>query len=220
MSFYPSYQEQFSLLDNEHKKDLEQIPHLESVEGWLLLIEATELFMLTSQIYSKRPIVCEIGTWKGKSSYIFATALKTMRGVLYSIDPFDGDGDDASKESYQKEIKKMNTTLLQNFKDTLKRFNLVGNVNILPLKSEDARLEFSEQRIDILFIDGNHEYESVERDYNLWSPLIPSGGKIILHDVGAVYVDGPRRVMQKYVVGSSIWKNVRMLGEMVIAERV
>ena len=101
MSFYPSYQQQYDLLSSRHKDALRQIPHLEDIEGWLLLEEAAELFLLADKIVSEQPIICEIGVWKGKSSYIFATATKNKGGILYSIDPFDGDGDSASKDSYQ-----------------------------------------------------------------------------------------------------------------------
>lgn len=220
MSFYPSYKEQFALLNNAQKKALKQIPQLEFIEGWLLLAEAAELFILTSKIKSKRPVVCEIGTWKGKSSYVFTTALRKKNGLLYSIDPFDGEGDAISKKFYKEEIIKMDTTLLKNFKNTLKRFRLSRYMVILPFQSEKARLRFRERQIDLLFIDGNHDYNYVEKDYKLWVSLIPSGGKIILHDVKAKHVDGPKQVMQKYIIGDKTWKNVRIIGEMCIAEKI
>jgi predicted O-methyltransferase YrrM len=37
--------------------------------------------------------------------------------------------------------------------------------------------------IDFLFIDGDHGYEGVKRDFELWSPLVRSGGLVALHDV-------------------------------------
>jgi cephalosporin hydroxylase len=37
--------------------------------------------------------------------------------------------------------------------------------------------------VDFLFIDGDHSYEGVKRDFELWSPLVRSGGIIVLHDV-------------------------------------
>ena len=41
--------------------------------------------------------------------------------------------------------------------------------------------------IDFLFIDGDHRYEGVKRDYELYSPLVRSGGMIAFHDI----VPGP-----------------------------
>lgn len=37
--------------------------------------------------------------------------------------------------------------------------------------------------IDFLFIDGDHSYEAVKRDYELYGPLVRPGGLIALHDV-------------------------------------
>ncbi len=219
MSFYPSYQEQYNSLSSEQKEALKQILHLEDIEGWLLLEEATELFLLADKIRAKQPIICEIGVWKGKSSYIFASAIKDKGGSLYSVDPFDGDGDSASKDSYQEQIKQLSVPLLQNFQDTMRKYGLFECIKVLPYLSSEARKKFKEKQIDLLFIDGNHEYESVKEDYLLWSELIVSGGTLVLHDVGAVHVDGPRRVMDEFIGGSPQWKDVRIVGEMGVAVR-
>ena len=36
---------------------------------------------------------------------------------------------------------------------------------------------------DLLFIDGDHSYEGVRRDYELYAPLVVDGGLIAFHDV-------------------------------------
>ncbi|WP_239404649.1 class I SAM-dependent methyltransferase [Frankia sp. Cj3] len=38
--------------------------------------------------------------------------------------------------------------------------------------------------IDLLFIDGDHTYEGVRQDYEMYSPLVRPGGVIAFHDVG------------------------------------
>lgn len=38
--------------------------------------------------------------------------------------------------------------------------------------------------IDILFIDGDHSYSAVKKDYEMYSPLVISPGMVILHDIG------------------------------------
>lgn len=38
-------------------------------------------------------------------------------------------------------------------------------------------------RIDFLFIDGDHRYESVKRDYDDYGGLVQKGGVIALHDI-------------------------------------
>ena len=56
--------------------------------------------------------------------------------------------------------------------------------------------------IDFLFIDGDHSYEGVKKDFEMYSPLVGSGGIIALHDI----VPGP----PEYVGGvSKFWKEVK-----------
>lgn len=212
---------EFKALDNIQKAALKKLPYLNEIEGWLSFSEAAELYTLASALKSKKSIICEIGCWKGKSTYVLGTALKTMgRGLIYSIDPFDGSGDTASLETYKKAISKMNTSLLKNFQDTIHKYNLGPYITIIPTTSKKAKKYFDEKKIDLLFIDGNHEYESVQADYRLWSPLIKKNGFIALHDVGAKHVDGPRMVMEKFITKKNGWKNIRMVGEMGVAQKI
>ena len=37
--------------------------------------------------------------------------------------------------------------------------------------------------IDFLFIDGDHTYEGVKKDYEMYSPLVRKGGIIAFHDI-------------------------------------
>jgi predicted O-methyltransferase YrrM len=61
---------------------------------------------------------------------------------------------------------------------------------------------FGHQPIDILFIDGDHTYDSVRRDYELYAPLVREGGIVAFHDI----VDGPYEA-----VGDAprFWQEVR-----------
>jgi len=47
--------------------------------------------------------------------------------------------------------------------------------------------------IDLLFIDANHEYEAVHRDFEQWKPFVRAGGVVALHDVSPAW-PGPTRV--------------------------
>jgi len=210
----------FDLLNDQDHDVLKNISQVQMIDGWLYLQEAVKLFKLVKDIKSERPVVCEIGVWKGKSSYVLASALKGTKGVLYCIDPFSGDGDDASKDDYQAIMRDMNKSLLENFKETMTLYNLSEYIRIIPKLSEQARLNFPESKIDLLFIDGNHTYEAVKRDYDLYSPLLVSGGVIVLHDVGANHVNGPSRVMYEEIVNNSKWKNPDVVGTAGIAVKV
>lgn len=38
-------------------------------------------------------------------------------------------------------------------------------------------------KVDLLFIDGDHSYEGVQRDFQMYSPLVKKGGLVVFHDI-------------------------------------
>jgi cephalosporin hydroxylase len=44
--------------------------------------------------------------------------------------------------------------------------------------------------VDFLFIDGDHSYEGVKRDFEPWGPLVRPGGIIAFHDMKPDHPDG------------------------------
>ena len=95
-------------------------------------------------------------------------------------------------------------------------------IRVLPGYSTEFADTFKEP-IDLLFIDGNHEFEAVLQDYEQWSPLIKDGGIIAFHDV-VLDADGdpagPRLVAQKHILNSPSWSNVRLIDSLLVAEKV
>lgn len=45
------------------------------------------------------------------------------------------------------------------------------------------RLDKRNAQLDFLFIDGDHSYSGVQKDYEMYSPLVKQGGIIAIHDV-------------------------------------
>ena len=43
---------------------------------------------------------------------------------------------------------------------------------------------FKGEEIDFLFIDGDHTYHGVKKDYEMYGPLVRKGGIIAFHDIG------------------------------------
>ncbi len=62
---------------------------------------------------------------------------------------------------------------------------------IIPLAGDSHKQEFlatvknklNGKQVDFLFIDGDHTEEGVRSDYNMYSPLVRSGGIIAFHDI-------------------------------------
>ena len=48
---------------------------------------------------------------------------------------------------------------------------------------EKVKEILNNQKIDFLFIDGDHTYESVKKDFKMYSPLVRTDGIIAFHDI-------------------------------------
>jgi cephalosporin hydroxylase len=48
---------------------------------------------------------------------------------------------------------------------------------------EEVESLLGETKVDFLFIDGDHTYEGVKQDFELYSPLVKTGGLIAFHDI-------------------------------------
>jgi len=59
--------------------------------------------------------------------------------------------------------------------------------DVIETSSQEQKTLYAVERImpwvNFLFIDGNHGYEAVKRDYELYSPLVRKGGIIAFHDI-------------------------------------
>ena len=53
-----------------------------------------------------------------------------------------------------------------------------------PQTLEKTQIIFNNEQIDFLFIDGNHTYSAVQKDYEMYGQLVRKGGIIAFHDIG------------------------------------
>lgn len=77
--------------------------------------------------------------------------------------------------------------------------------------SERASAAFNGEPVDFLFIDGDHLYDGVRKDFELYRKLVRPGGLIAFHDI---VENQPLPENQVY----QFWKDVRDTGETI--ERV
>jgi len=124
---------------------------------------------LLSHAQGRKQLV-EIGVWHGVNTRHIRSVMSTD-AVLYAVDPFFPG---RWGIQWQKKI-----ALLEAKKEQ------IGTVVWLEDLSEFAVETFStitQNPIDFLFIDGDHSYEGVKKDWELWSPLVSVEGRIALHD--------------------------------------
>lgn len=73
-----------------------------------------------------------------------------------------------------------------------------------------VRATFRDQGVDVLFIDGDHSYEGVSKDFELYGPLVRPGGIVAFHDIVPDY--GTRYGIDTPVFSGGVpefWREVR-----------
>jgi len=69
----------------------------------------------------------------------------------------------------------------QCFLNNITNAGVADIIEPIKLSSEQANVGWNE-KIGLLFIDGDHSYEGAEMDYRLWAPFLIPGGTLIMHD--------------------------------------
>ena len=173
--------------------------HIASVPGWLTDEEAEALYDLARACTGKGVIV-EIGSWKGKSTICLASGSRAGNGVrVYAIDPH---------ASYR----------FGEFKANVERAGVADLVTPIASRSQEKAASFHEP-IELLFVDGAHEYELVKADLELWLPKLVEGGTLAMHDT--TWTDGPRRAASERVYRSTDFRGHRfVIGSLTVAQKV
>jgi predicted O-methyltransferase YrrM len=60
---------------------------------------------------------------------------------------------------------------------------LVKSDSHVPETLQQVKEALRGQEVDVLFIDGDHSYEGVKKDFEMYSPLVRKGGIVAFHDV-------------------------------------
>lgn len=136
-------------------------------------IEREDLIALSKlpqikKLIGKNPVVLEIGTWKGGSSWEWAAMFDPE--IIISIDSVKDEGFiPATKAEYVFKSSHDNETKAA----VLKTLNKRG--------------------VDFLFIDGDHSYEGVKEDWEMYSILAEPHGIVVFHDA-LYHADGTEEV--------------------------
>lgn len=120
----------------------------------------------------------EIGTDRG--GYAKDICERYPEFELYTCDPYKPytEGNETKTQEDMDKFKEEARELLSKY----------PNCTFLPGETSKQVAEvFDDNSIDFVFIDGNHEYEGVREDLELWYPKVKSGGIVSGHD----YVEKP-----------------------------
>ena len=134
-----------------------------------------EILGLASFLNKNKPkVVVEIGTATGGTLFVFAS-ISDPEAQIISIDlPFGRYG-----AGYQK----YRIPLLKTFATEKQKMELLRLDSHLPSTFNKLDEILNGKLIDFLFIDGDHSYEGVKQDFEMYRKLVRPGGFIAFHDI-------------------------------------
>lgn len=155
-----------------------------------------EIAVLAERVRELEPeIIVEIGTRHGGTLFIWSQVSKTLK-LLISIDL----PEDMPRKGYFVERIKLYQLFTANQPQC--------QLELLRMDSQQesthAMVEklLGGRRIDFLFLDGDHNYAGVKRDYQMYSELVRPGGLIALHDIR-------RHKSKEWIQVYRVWDEIR-----------
>jgi len=138
-----------------------------------------EIETLAKIVKAKKPrVIVEIGTNNGGTLYIWSRYFEEVTQIISVEMPGGKFGGGYPKIKQQ----------------IYKEFPRSGEINFILADSHDQTTvdklsEMLKGTVDFLFIDGDHTYEGVKQDFEMYSQLVTDGGIVAFHDI----VDHPDR---------------------------
>ena len=101
------------------------------------------------------------------------------------------------KYFYFKYIKKQNPYSMNAVQDLLKKFK--DNVHLIKGNSNKVLKKIDMRKIDYVFLDGGHDYETVKNDLESCIEVINSNGTILCDDYNLSYAPVVKKAIDEYV---------------------
>lgn len=149
------------------------------------LTGAEKMKLLELAAANKTGNFVEIGSYLGASSCFIAAGIKRAGGAskLYCVDAWHNDS--------------MTEGRRDTFAEFLKNTSKYKEI-IMPLRNtSEAASKIFNDKINFLFIDGDHSYEAVKDDIDFWLPKLNSGAAVVFHDYG--WAEGVKRVVNENI---------------------
>lgn len=134
--------------------------------------EITSLANLIKELKPKT--VLEIGTAEGGTLFLFSR-LAAPGAKIISVDLPGGKFGGGYPE--------WKISLYKSFPLPSQRLYLLRENSHLISTQERIKEIIGTTPVDFLFIDGDHTYEGVKKDFEMYSPLVKDGGIIVFHDI-------------------------------------
>ena len=197
-SFPIWHQAEKTMLDKEHKEEWYKVIERNSKileeryklpDGYFYNDDIKEYRKLVEQV-PDGGIICELGTWKGRSLCSVADIIKRKKLKVIAVDTFEGTiVEDAMIEVAKRE----NIEFI--FIENMERFGL--KPTIYRMTTNEASIRVKDKSLDLVFIDSDHTEEGVRNDLAKWESKVKKGGLISGHDYNGVTWPGVRKAVDE-----------------------
>ena len=184
--------------------------------------EKEALFLYDLARSCKNGAIVEIGASNGRSTVCLAKGSQAGYGTkIYSIDPhipddYTSDPEWISSQNQgadgtpnEKYYTRQGTGHLE-FYENIKKFGVEDIVIPIQDYSEMAYKKGLGKEwnlpIGLLFIDADHRFNYVKKDFELWAKWVISGGKVVMHDRP---YPGVTRVINEMILNNSRYRKIK-----------
>ena len=101
------------------------------------------------------------------------------------------------KQLYFKYIKRQNPYSLEAVKDLLKKFE--KNIELIKGNSNEILRKVDMSKIDYVFLDGGHDYETVKNDLENCKSVINNNGTVLCDDYNLSYAPGVKKAIDEFL---------------------
>ena len=168
-------------------------------------------FFLKQVAINKPKVFLEVGVFHGVTARNVCELLNSLHGNEFKyvgLDLFEQNTENKDeiipntkfsnplKNIYFKYIKKLNPYSLEAVKDLLKKFK--NNVSLIKGNSNVILKKIDMSKIDYVFLDGGHDYQTVKNDLNCCREVIVNGGTVLCDDYDLSYAPGVKKAINEF----------------------
>ena len=105
------------------------------------------------------------------------------------------------KQFYFKYIKRQDPYTIEAVEDLLRKFK--NNVHLIKGNSNSVLKKLDMSKIDYVFLDGGHDYETVKNDLDCCIDVIENNGTILCDDYNLSYAPGVKKAIDEFVINNN-----------------
>lgn len=146
------------------------------VDGWFSEHDVATYSKLLEKIPDGGTFV-ELGVCRGRSMCSQAELIKRKNLKVIAVDTFEGTSNEGDVHADAK-----TTDWRAIFEENISKFGLSSHVEVYRGRTDEVYTKFSPGSFDLIFIDADHSTEAVQKDIELWEPLLNENGILSGHD--------------------------------------